>query len=133
MVVQRNVIEYINSKPAFLSVLSSLTFQSPAAPPAADSKGDYSDKEPTVPNHDTQPQSSKTPPAAASSPSTDFKVDGGESKEQFLSFSSHGNPVQFCRRVLRWSFKVELFYPMPVAVMYLLPSRTSSHVFVPDR
>ena len=62
-----------------------LSFQSPAAPSAADSKGDYSEKEPTaaVPNN-LRSQLSESPPEASTA---DLKSDdGGESKERELSF-----------------------------------------------
>ena len=75
--------------------ISKLSFQSPAAPSASDSKGDYSEKEPTttVPNNERS-QPSESPPEASTA---DLKSDdGGESKakERNLSYFPRRMGVQ---------------------------------------
>ena len=90
---------YVNFK------ISKLSFQSPAAPSASDSKGDYSEKEPTtaVPNNQRS-QPSESPPEASTA---DLKSDdGGESKERKLSFRRMGVQPRFVLSL--WSLCVEL-------------------------
>ena len=86
-----------------------LSFQSPAAPSASDSKGDYSEKEPTaaVPNNERS-QLSESPPEASSA---DLKSDdGGESKakERNLSYFPRRMGVQPRFVLSLWSSCVEL-------------------------
>ena len=92
-------------------MIPKLSFQSPAAPSAADSKGEYSEKEPTaaVPNNQrSQPSESESPPEASTA---DLKSDdGGESKakERNLSFFRRRMGVQPRFVLSLWSLCVEL-------------------------